>query len=337
MAATMKDIARQTGLGLATISSYFNGGNVREKNRIKIEAAIEELHYEVNEVARGLKTNATRTIGVVIPELNNTFCAEIITGMEDVLRSHGYATIVCDCRTDRKLEQEAVEFLIRRRVDGIINMPVDEEGKHLRKFQKTGKPIVLIDRRIQGISCDSVLVDNRKAAEDAVQCFIKNGHRNIGIIGGPEGIFTAQERLAGYSKALNEAGIPIRDSLIFHGDYTIQGGVRGLEELVRSNPDMTAVFVTNYEMTMGAMIGVNELGIKIPEQLSVIGFDNLQFARACNPKLTIVSQPTDGIAREVARIMLEHLENGKQENEECFSEKLQTEIIEGKSVSFLPN
>ena len=337
MAATMKDIARQTGLGLATISSYFNGGNVREKNRIKIEAAIEELHYEVNEVARGLKTNATRTIGVVIPELNNTFCAEIITGMEDVLRSHGYATIVCDCRTDRKLEQEAVEFLIRRRVDGIINMPVDEEGKHLRKFQKTGKPIVLIDRRIQGISCDSVLVDNRKAAEDAVQCFIKNGHRNIGIIGGLEGIFTAQERLAGYSKALKEAGIPIRGSLIFHGDYTIQGGVRGLEELVRSNPDMTAVFVTNYEMTMGAMIGVNELGIKIPEQLSMIGFDNLQFARACNPKLTIVSQPTDGIAREVARIMLEHLENGKQENEECFSEKLQTEIIEGKSVSFLPN
>ena len=335
MAATMKDIARQTGLGLATISSYFNGGNVREKNRIKIEAAIEELHYEVNEVARGLKTNATRTIGVVIPELNNTFCAEIITGMEDVLRSHGYATIVCDCRTDRKLEQEAVEFLIRRRVDGIINMPVDEEGKHLRKFQKTGKPIVLIDRRIQGISCDSVLVDNRKAAEDAVQCFIKNGHRNIGIIGGPEGFFTAQERLSGYSKALKEAGIPIRGSLIFHGDYTIQGGVRGLEELVRSNPDMTAVFVTNYEMTMGAMIGVNELGIKIPEQLSMIGFDNLQFARACNPKLTIVSQPTDGIAREVARIMLEHLENGKQENEECFSEKLQTEIIEGKSVSFL--
>lgn len=337
MAATMKDIARQTGLGLATISSYFNGGNVREKNRIKIEAAIEELHYEVNEVARGLKTNATRTIGVVIPELNNTFCAETITGMEDVLRSHGYATIVCDCRTDRKLEQEAVEFLIRRRVDGIINMPVDEEGKHLRKFQKTGKPIVLIDRRIQGISCDSVLVDNRKAAEDAVQCFIKNGHRNIGIIGGPEGIFTAQERLAGYSKALKEAGIPIRGSLIFHGDYTIQGGVRGLEELVRSNPDMTAVFVTNYEMTMGAMIGVNELGIKIPEQLSMIGFDNLQFARACNPKLTIVSQPTDGIAREVARIMLEHLENGKQENEECFSEKLQTEIVEGKSVSFLSN
>ena len=331
MAATMKDIARRTGLGLATISSYFNGGNVREKNRIKIEEAIEELHYEVNEVARGLKTNATRTIGVVIPELNNTFCAEIITGMEDVLRSHGYATIVCDCRTDKKLEREAVEFLIRRRVDGIINMPVDEEGNHLKRFQKMGKPIVLIDRKIQGIDCDSVLVDNKKAAEDAVRYFIGRGHRNIGIIGGPEEVFTAQERMAGYYKALESAGIPVRESLIWHGDYTIQGGVRGLEELVQNNPEMTAVFVTNYEMTMGAMIGVNELGIRIPEQLSMIGFDNLQFARACNPKLTIVAQPTDGIAREVAKVMLNHLENAGETSGELFSEKLETEIIAGKS------
>ena len=335
MAATMKDIARRTGLGLATISSYFNGGNVREKNRIKIEEAIEELHYEVNEVARGLKTNATRTIGVVIPELNNTFCAEIITGMEDVLRSHGYATIVCDCRTDKKLEREAVEFLTRRRVDGIINMPVDEEGNHLKRFQKTGKPIILIDRKIQGINCDSVLVDNKKAAEDAVRYFIERGHRNIGIIGGPEEVFTAQERMAGYYKALESAGIPVRESLIWHGDYTIQGGVRGLEELVQNNPEMTAVFVTNYEMTMGAMIGVNELGIRIPEQLSMIGFDNLQFARACNPKLTIVAQPTDGIAREVAKVMLNHLENAGETSGELFSEKLETEIIAGKSVRVL--
>ena len=331
----MKDIARLTGLGLATISSYFNGGNVREKNRVKIEKAIEELHYEVNEVARGLKTNATKTIGVVIPELNNIFCAEIITGMEDILRSHGYATIVCDCRTDKKLEQEAVEFLIRRRVDGIINMPVDETGAHLKRFQKTGKPIVQIDRQNQGIPCDSGLVDNKKAAEDAMQLFIEKGHRKIGIIGGPEGIFTAEERLDGYYTSLKKAGIPIKNSLVYRGDYTIKGGVRGLEELVRENPDMTAVFVTNYEMTMGAMIGVNELGIQIPEQLSMIGFDNLQFARACRPKLTIVSQPTDRIAKEIARIILEHLEKKEERSEKPFMEKLQTEIMEGKSVSIL--
>lgn len=294
----MKDIAKLTGLGLATISSYFNGGNVREKNRKKIEEAIEELHYEVNEVARNLKTNATKTIGVVIPELNNIFCAEIITGMEDILRNHGYATMICDCRTDKKLEREAVEFLCRKRVDGIINMPVDAEGGHLKAFQKTGKPIVLIDRKIQGVSCDSVLVDNEQAAADAVKLLYENGHRNIGIIGGPKEISTAQERMKGYFSELKNLDIPVRESLVVHGDYTIQGGVRAMEELVEKNPEMTAVFVTNYEMTMGAVIGSNELGIQIPDQISMVGFDNLPFARACNPKLTIVSQPTERLQRK---------------------------------------
>ena len=307
MAATMKDIARQTGLGLATISSYFNGGNVREQNREKIEKAIQDLHYEVNEVARGLRQNATKTIGVVIPELNNTFCAEIITGMEDVLRSHGYATIICDCRTDRNLERDAVEFLTRKRVDGLINMPVDPDGKHLKAFQKTGRPVVLIDRKLQDGSCDSVLVDNERAAHDAVESFIEKGHTCIGIIGGPEGISTAEERLSGYERTLRAHGIEPEERLIFRGDYTIQGGVRGLEELVSKNPRMTAVFVTNYEMTMGAVIGLNELGIRVPEDISLIGFDNLQFARACSPMLTIVSQPTDRIGREVAEIMLKRL------------------------------
>lgn len=332
MAATMKDIAKRTGLGLATISSYFNGGNVREKNRKKIEEAIEELHYEVNEVARGLKTNATKTIGVVIPELNNVFCSEIITGMEDVLRSHGYATIICDCRTDRKLEKEAVEFLTRKRVDGIINMPVDVSGTHLKAFDRTGKPIVIIDRKIQGLSCDSVLVDNERAAEDAVEFLMENGHRNIGIIVGPQEIFTAQERLKGYYAAHEKRGIPVQESLIYHGDYIIQGGVKGLEELVKKNPQMTAVFVTNYEMTMGAVIGINELGIHMPKELSMIGFDNLQFARACSPKLTIVSQPTEAIGEKVAQMILSRLGVGEETEEKTVTLKLQTEIIMGKSV-----
>lgn len=332
MAATMKDIARRTGLGLATISSYFNGGNVREKNRKKIEEAIEELHYEVNEVARGLKTNATRTVGVVIPELNNIFCAEIITEMEDILRGQGYATIVCDCRTDRKLEREAVEFLSRKRVDGIINMPVDTEGGHLRQFLKTEKPVVLIDREIMGASCDSVLVDNEKAAEDAMDLFFQYGHRKIGIIGGPEEISTARKRLSGYCRAYQKRGLPIEASLICHGDYTIQGGVRELENLVKSNPEMTAVFVTNYEMTMGAVIGLNEMDMRVPDEISVIGFDNLQFARACSPKLTIVSQPTVEIAREAAGLMLKRLGQEPDNRGEYVTEKLNTEIIAGKSV-----
>lgn len=271
---------------------------------------------------------------MVIPELNNTFCAEIITGMEDILRNHGYATMICDCRTDKKLEQEAVEFLCRKRVDGIINMPVDTEGGHLKAFQKTGKPIVLIDRKIQGVVCDSVLVDNEQAASDALKLLYEKGHRNIGIIGGPEEISTAQERMKGYCKTMEELNLPVRESLIVHGDYTIQGGVKAMETLVQKNPDMTAVFITNYEMTMGAVIGLNELGIRIPEEISLVGFDNLPFARACNPKLTIVSQPTEKIAEATAGIMLERLEHAGNESG-CRTEKLGTTIIHGKSIAQL--
>ena len=330
MAATIKDIARVTGLGLATISSYLNGGNVREKNRIKIEAAIEELHFEVNEVARGLRTNLTRTIGVVIPELTMLFCAEIITAMEDALRSHGYATIVCDCRTDRDREREAVEFLMHKRVDGLINMPVDRTGEHLKGFLETGKPLVLIDRKIEGLSCGSVLVDNQDAAYQAVRHMLDLGHRRIGLIVGPQHIHAARERKAGYEKALREAGLPVSEETIFYGKDDMNSGVEGICRLVRKNPDLTGVFAANHAMTMGAVIGLNEMGISMGKEISLVGFDNRQFARACNPRLTIVAQPTDRIAADAAGMMLEAL-SGK-DGQLRTAERLRAEILPGQSV-----
>ncbi|MFV0466194.1 MAG: LacI family DNA-binding transcriptional regulator [Lachnospiraceae bacterium] len=335
MAATVKDIAKHTGLGLATISSYLNGGHVREGNRIKIEEAIADLHFEVNEVARGLKTNSTKTIGVVIPELNSIFCAQIITAMEDILRTNGYATMICDCRTNKELEKEAVEFLLRKRVDGIINMPVNSDGSHLEGFLNSGRPIVLIDRKINGLDCDSILVDNLTASREAVTYLIERGHRNIGIISGPDDIFTAQERLVGYRLALMEAGIEPKDSLVEAGDFTINGGSLSLKELIRRNPDMTAVFVTNYEMTMGAVIGANELGIRMPNQLSMIGFDHAEFAKACNPRLTIVTQPMEEIARHVADLILKRINEKDRELRMHEVLKLQTKLLEGESVANL--
>lgn len=331
MAATIKDIARQTGLGLATISSYLNGGNVREKNRIKIEAAIEELHFEVNEVARGLKTNRTKTIGIIIPELNNIFCAEIIAEVEDLLRSHGYATMICDCRTDEAREEEAVEFLKKRRVDGLIIMPSGNKGNHIKSFVNLGKPVVCIDRKLKGVDCDCVLVDNRGAARMATEKLIEAGHRRIGMIAGPRDVYTAEERMAGYYEALKDAGVEPDEKLVLHGDYTIASGASCMRKLVEQNRDMTAVFVSNYEMTMGAIIEVNELNIQIPGELSFVGFDNIEFARACVPKLSIVTQPTREIAEHVAELMLKRLEHGEGERTNTIV-KLSTSFVEKKSI-----
>lgn len=342
MGATMKDIAKRTGLGLATISSYLNGGNVREKNRIKIEEAINELHFEVNEVARGLKTNRTRTIGIVIPELNNVFFAEIITEAEDILRSHGYATMICDCRSDPEREKEAVEFLYHRRVDGLIVMPTGNADPGFRRFVRAGKPIVMIDRKMKDVSCDCILVDNEGAANDAVRRLIRAGHREIGMIAGPEDVYTARERLRGYRKAVSENHAVCRDSLVVRGNYTIAGGASAMRKLRQQNPDMTAVFISNYEMTVGAMMEINDLGIHVPDELSVIGFDNVDFAKASVPKLSIVTQPTAKIAKAAADNLIEHLEarqpEEKSEQKDADGQKmtvtvtLKTGFVEGRSV-----
>ena len=184
---------------------------------------------------------------------------------------------------------------------------------------------------VSPLCLSTVLVDNVNAAEKAVGMLVEQQHQKIGLIGGPDEVFTARQRMLGYMKALKDHGIAVDEKLICHGDYTIQGGVQAVEELVKENPDMTAVFVTNYEMTMGAVIGLNEMGVSMPEEISLVGFDNLPFARACRPALTIVSQPTEKIARETAQIMLERLE-GREELPDHIVRKLQTDIFMGKSI-----
>ena len=270
MAATMKDLSRETGLGLATISKYFNGGNVREKNRVLIEAAVRKLHYVPNEVARSLKTQHSRVIGVVIPELSNAFITSIISTMEDILRKHDYAVIVCDCRSDEKREKEAVEFLMHRRVDGLINMATDTSGAHLKGALSAGIPVLLIDRLIDSLrgKVSAVIIDNVHAAGQAVQKLTSLGHRQIGLVLGSPDLFTTNERLNGYLDALREAGITPSDQYIRYGDYTI------------------------------------------PEDLSVIGFDKLELFGEIFPDLTLIRQPQLSIGREAASLMLDLVGSG---------------------------
>lgn len=330
MASTMKDISKHTGLGLATVSSYFNGGNLREKNRLSIEKAIIDLNFEINETARSLRTKKSKTIGVLIPELNNIFCTTIISGIEDILRSAGYATLVCDCRSNVNLEKELVDFLLKKKVDGIINMPVCKTGENLQKLVENEIPVVLIDRKLNGVSADCVIVDNLKASYDAIKLLIDNGHTKIGIVSGEKDVFTANQRLLGYNECLKDNNLPISDSLIVYGDYTVEGGILRIKELVSKNPDMTAVFVSNYEMTLGALIAINELNLNIPEDISIIGFDNLELAKLTTPKLYIVSQPLEDIAKNAASLLLERLRDNSSDIHKTVM--LNTNIVNGKSI-----
>ncbi len=332
MAATMKDLSRETGLGLATISKYFNGGTVKEKNRLLIEAAVKKLHYSPNEVARSLKTQQSRVVGVVIPELSNAFITSIISVMEDILRKKDYAVIVCDCRSNPKREKEAVEFLLHRRVDGLINMATDSTGSHLKAALNAGIPVLLVDRIIDSLRgrVSGVVIDNAYAAEQAVRKLTDLGHRKIGLVLGAAGLYTTNCRLDGYLKALRNAGIEPCEEYIRYGDYTMDGGYQALESLMAMDSRPTAVFVTNFEMTLGTMLAIQHAGIRVPDELSVIGFDKLELFGAIFPELTLIRQPQVSIGKESANLMLDLLASRDGAVHRIVT--LSTELSEGKSV-----
>lgn len=329
--ATIKDIAKETGLGLATISKYINGGNVRDKNKIAIDAAIDKLGYTINEFARGLKTSRSHTIGVIIPDLSNIFITTIITVIEDILRKSGYGVIICDCRADKAQECEAVRFLVGKMVDGIINMPVSQNGEHLLPLMKTGTPIVLLDRMIPDLKghVNAVLVDNVGGSAAAVKMLFDAGHENIGIILGPQDVFTSQQRLLGYNQVLIQNSLQPDRSRIIFSDYSVQGGYESMKLLLSDNK-LTAVFATNYHMTLGAIIAMNELGLSMPDRISFIGFDNMQISQVIRPKPTVITQPLEEIGKNAAEILLSKLSGGPDTGAKSIT--LSTGISIGESV-----
>lgn len=330
MAATIKDVAKYAGVSIATVSKYINGGRVREKNRQRIEEAIKALDFKVNELARGLKTNRTMTVGVLIPSLENIFFTSIISYMENILLQNRYSTIVCDYRNDVELEKIRFEFLIDKMVDGIIIVPHGEDIVYINKAFEKNIPVVLIDRMIKGIECDVVLADNLNASYDAVEQLIVRGHRRIGIICGPKNIYTTQERLKGYIRVHEDYSLEIDNRLIKFGNYDVESGYNLLLELLEETPPPSAVFVTNYEMTLGAVMAVNEKNIRIPQDLSLIGFDNIQLAKIVKPSLSIITQPIQQIGETAASILLKRMKGNYNNFPSVY--RLKTELLLRESI-----
>jgi LacI family transcriptional regulator len=314
---TIKDVAKHSGLAYATISKYLNGGNVLPENREKIETAIKELNFTVNEFARGLKTNKSNTVGIIIPDIGNVLVAHTIPIIVDDLRKNGYATTICDSRSDHERELELINFLMSKRVDGIINMPVGADGSHLQVALENHIPIVLLDRVVTDCigKVDAVLVDNARAAQDATACLIEHGHTEIGVIAGPRDVYTAMERLSGYISMLKKHKIALKDSLIEYTDFTIESGYRACKHLLNNNPGMTALFTSNYDVTVGAMMAINERGISVPDGISVFGFDDMPFAQVIKPHLSVIAQPIHEIGKNAAQMLLDRMsEKNKSHN-----------------------
>jgi Transcriptional regulators len=330
IAATIKDVAKYTGLSIATISKYINGGNVLEQNKALIDNAINILGFKVNEIARGLKTNKTMTIGVLIPSLENIFSTTIISCVENILMESGYSTIICDYKHNSDLEKNKFDFLLQKAVDGIIIMPQDIDKERIEKALAKNIPVILIDRTIKGLDCDVVLVDNLNASYNAVEHLISKGHKRIGIICGPQSIYTAQERLKGYYRVFEDYNLPVDEDIIRFGDYEVESGYSLLNQLLDNDNPPTAIYVTNYEMTLGAVMAINERNIKVPEEISIIGFDNIELAKVVKPTLSIVVQPMELIGETSANLLLKRLKGDNGNFPLMF--RLKTELQKNESV-----
>ncbi len=331
--STIKDVAKYTGLSIATISKYINGGNVLEENKRIIQEAIEALDYRRNEIARGLKTNTTMTIGVLIPSLENIFFTSIVSIIEGILQQKGYGTIICDFKEDTKLEHKKLEFLLNKHVDGIIMVSYSEEKEHIQALLDKKTPIILLDRMIKGLECDIVLADNLNASYQAVEELIIRKHKRIGIICGPDNTYTADERKKGYVRVHHDYDIDIDESLIRNGDYTVESGYKALVDLWEMDNPPSSILVTNYEMTIGAIMAVNDLNISIPHELSLIGFDNIQMAKVVRPPLSIVEQPMKEIGETAARLMLKRLNNDYSDFPAVYRLKTKVHIKESVSTN----
>lgn len=309
--STIKDIARETGLSLATISKYMNGGHVLDQNRERIEAAIQKLDYKVNYFARGLKTNRSMTIGVLLPTISSPFFGRVVAAMDAQLRTRGYHCVTCSYNFDPELELEQLRLLVGINVDGIVFVPQQIDGEAMRSIIEH-VPMILIDRVIPNFSCDAVIADSLNAIYGALEALFRKQHRRVGLIVGPQDISTARERLIGYRRVHEDYRIPVDEQLIQIGNYDLESGYRLFNVLMDLPEPPTAVCVTNYDMTVGAITAAHERGIALPEQVDFIGFDNIDLCRVVTPPLPIVEQPMEEMGREAAQLLLRRLDGSKE-------------------------
>ncbi|AAM23502.1 LacI family transcriptional regulator [Caldanaerobacter subterraneus subsp. tengcongensis MB4] len=314
MAVTIKDIARLANVSVTTVSRVINNKpeGVSEETRQKILKLVKELGYQPNAIARGLVTKKTKTIGLIIPDISNPFFPDIARGVEDSAHIYGYNVFLCNTDDNLEKESEYIRALKEKYVDGIIftssSIPKHE---HIIELVESGIPVVIMDRRVDSENIYGVFLDNYEGGYIATKHLIDLGHEKIGCITGPLYTKSAKERLEGYKKALLDSGIKIDEKLIFEGDYKINGGIIGAERLLKDNKDMSAIFACNDLMAYGAYKTIRSFGYKIPDDISVVGFDDIQLSQILEPQLSTIKQPAYDMGLTAARMLIKLIEGKK--------------------------
>jgi LacI family transcriptional regulator len=326
-AATIPDVAARAGVSPATAARALGGyGAVSAAARERVLAAADELGYRRNDLARAMITGRTQTIGLVIADIENPFFAGAVRGVTDAARRAGYEVLLTNTDEDPEAERAAVRVLLARQVDGLIVAPASHDTDHLRAAEAGGHPVVLLDRRVPGLDVDTVLVDNHAAARDVVERLVAAGHRRIAMVTGGTrsgdrsapapapapapvraSVSTGQDRVDGFLAALREAGVAEPATYLRTGAHSPEQANERMADLLRLPTPPTAVFASDSRVALGVVKAIRAAGLSVPDQISVVAFDDADWTSVVTPPISVVAQPTHAMGRRAAEMLVSRL------------------------------
>jgi len=330
---TIKDVAKKAGVSIATVSHVMHKTRyVSEETTKKVNDVISELRYYPNLLVGSLRKKRTFSVGLVIPNISNETFGKLSENIQRILFKNKYNLMICNTANDDNIEKEALYTLLTKKVDGIIAIPTSKNIEIFREIQNLDIPLVFIDRKIPKLDVDSVLFDNIDSAYVATKHLLELGHRNIGYIDRPFDHSHNIEQKSGYIKALEEYGISYnKDILIRSRDFDYFAGIDAAKTLLEKDESITAIYAFYDIIALGVIRGVYELGLKVPDDISVVGYDGMPFSRICIPKLTTSKIPVSKVAKAACNLILKRIEN--KDNLKVEKIVIKTHLIVGESTS----
>jgi LacI family transcriptional regulator len=304
----MREVAERAGVSVTTVSHVVNNTRtVKPDTRSRVEEAMQMLGYQPNVLARSLRRGVTHTIGIILPDSANPYFAEVVRGIEDTSFAQGYSVILCNSDNDLDKEHHYTNVLVEKQVDGIIFVAAGLSAENILNLQARRVPLVLVDRNVPNVQVDEVLADNQNGGWLATRHLIDLNHSSIACIAGPTGVRLSSERVAGYRQALESEDILYDPKWVVEGDFQYQSGYAAAKNLFHRQPSPTAIFACNDLMAIGAYRFAHENSLRVPEQLSIVGFDDVRLAAYTNPPLTTVRQSKREMGTQAAKLLLERI------------------------------
>jgi len=308
MIPTIRDVAERAGVAPITVSRVINNsGYVSPDTRARVEAAIAELQYLPNTLASSFRWRRTRVLALILTDITNPFWTTVARGVEDVANQHAFNVILCNTDEDEHKQMAYVRVLLQKRVDGFLLVPTQGAPEAAQLIQRRNVPLVVLDRLIAGVQVDVVRGDSEGGAYVLTQRLIAQGHRRIAMLSGPRHISTATQRVEGYQRAMNEAGLAVGDELVHYGDYSQTGGYWTAKKVLALVPRPTALFAANNFIALGALRAVREAGLRVPEDVSLVCFDDTPIWADPDPFLTVAAQPAYLMGQRATELLLARL------------------------------